>query len=298
VIPEPLRRLVAAAFSVLSFFSEGMAAKAAFRLFTTPIGGRKVRISGARLESALAVMDTARQEIHDGIATWIWETGGETRTVVLVHGWTSMSLYMTSLVEPLRGAGFRVVAFDFPGHGESAGTQLTSDHAAGLAVGIADRFGRTALVGHSFGASMCVIAASGAPTLEPSPNIEALVLVAGANELQGVTQRFADQFGIGPRVKRRLDQRLEKIGGAPIDRFSTVNGVRAAGVPTLLVHDQGDTIVPFSDAEAVHAETGAELVETARLGHNRILYSRSVHRVIVEFVAKHVPAEDATAGVA
>ena len=289
-MPEPLRRFLVAALSVLTAISERMAAAAAFRLFSTPVGARRVLIEGRRRKDAQATLEAARREDRDGIATWVWETGDEVSTVILVHGWTSRALYMTGFVAPLRKAGYRVVAFDFPGHGESDGHRLTFDRAARSAVDLANQYENAVLIGHSFGASMAVLAAAGAPTMAPSDEIRALVLVAGADELSDVTQRFAEMLELRPAVKSLIDQRLEKLGGDSIDRFSGTVGIGLAALPTLLIHDQADSIVPFSDAERIARETHAELVEVSRLGHNRILYSGEVHDQIVRFLAAHAPA--------
>ncbi|MEL6374481.1 MAG: alpha/beta fold hydrolase [Pseudomonadota bacterium] len=40
-----------------------------------------------------------------------------TRSVLLVHGWTSEASVMTAFAEPLRRKGVRVIAFDMPAHG-------------------------------------------------------------------------------------------------------------------------------------------------------------------------------------
>ena len=40
--------------------------------------------------------------------------------VLIAHGWTSEASFMAVFAEQLRRAGFRVVAFDQPGHGMSA----------------------------------------------------------------------------------------------------------------------------------------------------------------------------------
>ncbi|MFT4605456.1 MAG: pimeloyl-ACP methyl ester carboxylesterase [Rhodothermales bacterium] len=291
-MPEPLRRFLVAAFAVLTAVSGRAAASAAFRLFTTPLGGRRVLIEGRRLETAKAILESARREDPGGVATWVWETGDEVSTVILVHGWTSRALYMTGFVAPLRAAGYRVVAFDFPGHGESSGNQLTFDRAGLIAVKLANQYGNAVLVGHSFGASISVLAAAGAPTLDASPEVRALVLVAGADELSDVTQRFADTLKLKPAVKALIDHRLEKLGGDTIGRFSGVVGVGLADLPTLLIHDRTDSIVPFSDAERIASQTHAELVEVTRLGHNRILYASEVHEHVISFLETHLQVNE------
>lgn len=55
---------------------------------------------------------------------WRWGESGP--VVLLVHGWESNTGRKLPLVEPLLGQGYRVFAFDAPGHGLSpdAGTNL------------------------------------------------------------------------------------------------------------------------------------------------------------------------------
>src|SRR5215212_7536071 len=50
------------------------------------------------------------------VTTW-----GEGPAVLLMHGWGGARAQMTGFVEPLLGAGYRVVAYDQPAHGESDG---------------------------------------------------------------------------------------------------------------------------------------------------------------------------------
>lgn len=291
MMPDTVRRVLTAVFAVLSAVSERAAAAAAFRLFTTPIGARSVKLEGRRRERAQSLLQDATRQDYDGIATWIWESGEEEATVILVHGWTSRTLYMTGFVEPLREAGYRVVAFDFPGHGESRGQQLDFRRAAQLVVNLARQYPRVTLVGHSFGASMAVLAAAGAPTLSAAETIDALVLVAGADRLEDVTGRFADTLSLRPSVKRRIDARLEEIGGDTLDRFTSVHGILEAGLPTLCIHDREDRVVPFSDAERIVAQTQANLVEVTKVGHNRILYADSTHQALLDFLRQHFPVE-------
>src|SRR3972149_9162163 len=51
------------------------------------------------------------------VTTW----GESGATVLLMHGWGGARAQMTGFVDPLLSAGFRVVAYDQPAHGESSG---------------------------------------------------------------------------------------------------------------------------------------------------------------------------------
>ncbi|TIU66099.1 MAG: alpha/beta hydrolase, partial [Mesorhizobium sp.] len=53
------------------------------------------------------------------------EPGREPRgTVLVIHGWRSRTEYMRALIEGFRGAGYKVVSLDLPGHGHSLGRHL------------------------------------------------------------------------------------------------------------------------------------------------------------------------------
>ena len=50
------------------------------------------------------------------VTTW-----GDGPAVLLMHGWGGARAQMTGFVDPLLAAGYRVVAYDQPAHGESNG---------------------------------------------------------------------------------------------------------------------------------------------------------------------------------
>ena len=56
------------------------------------------------------------------LALYDWGSGP---TVLLVHGWGARGTHLGKLVPPLVAAGYRVVAFDAPGHGQSSGRSAT-----------------------------------------------------------------------------------------------------------------------------------------------------------------------------
>ena len=58
------------------------------------------------------------------LAVTTWGESGS--AVLLMHGWGGARAQMTGFVNPLLSAGFRVIAYDQPAHGESAGTRTTA----------------------------------------------------------------------------------------------------------------------------------------------------------------------------
>jgi pimeloyl-ACP methyl ester carboxylesterase len=82
------------------------------------------------------------------ITTW----GNSGPAVLLMHGWGGARAQMTGFVDSLLFAGYRVVAYDQPAHGESDGTMTNLLEIAPTMDLIADREGSFhAILAHSFG---------------------------------------------------------------------------------------------------------------------------------------------------
>src|SRR3712207_6641379 len=108
-------RAVRAGFRATQAASTAAAARPADRIFCAPPASSlpsAVRDLFTRRERSSIVVDGGR------VAVWEWGNGP---TVALVHGWGSRAARLAVHVEPLLGAGFSVVAFDAPAHGESEG---------------------------------------------------------------------------------------------------------------------------------------------------------------------------------
>jgi pimeloyl-ACP methyl ester carboxylesterase len=61
--------------------------------------------------------------------------------------------------------------------------------------------------------------------------------------------------------------------------------------PLLVVHDEGDDVVPFADGAALAAAwPGARLVRTTGLGHRAVLRAAGVIDEVVQFVTDRAPA--------
>ncbi|MGB6119713.1 MAG: alpha/beta fold hydrolase, partial [Mesorhizobium sp.] len=89
-------------------------------------------------------------------------SGRYSRTVLVIHGWSSRTEHMRHLIDGFRNAGTRVMALDLPGHGASTGRRLNMANAVAAAQAADLWFGPfEAIVGHSFGGAVAVNAAAG-----------------------------------------------------------------------------------------------------------------------------------------
>ena len=77
----------------------------------------------------------------------------------MVHGWGARATHMGKMIEPLVAAGFRLVAFDAPAHGESFGGSTDLIEYAAAIKAVARHAGPVhTLLAHSFGVAMALYA--------------------------------------------------------------------------------------------------------------------------------------------
>jgi pimeloyl-ACP methyl ester carboxylesterase len=175
-----------------------------------------------RLEGAAGGIALRDIRIGPHPATLAEPAGAAAPTIVVAHGFAGSRQLMLPFVTTLARAGYRVVAFDFPGHGRNPvplSGGLTDDAAASatLIAALAEVVafaraapgdGRVALVAHSMGSDIAIryamtdpgIAATialstFAPTVEPG-NPRNLLVVTGALEpaiLRDEALRLASQ---------------------------------------------------------------------------------------------------------
>jgi len=209
---------------------------------------------------------------------------GEGPVVLLAHGWNGRGTQLGAFVEPLVERGYRVVAFDAPGHGQTAGHRCTMAHLADSITAV----GRAvwpvhAVIGHSAGALAAMLAqVSG---LEA----DRLVLVAPPAGPIAWVNELAAELQLGEDVKQRVIDRIEDH----MARWPTTRGpevARTLDAPMLVVHDAQDADVDWARARAIaDAAPHAELVTTHGLGHRRILRDVDVVRRVVDFIDDIVP---------
>src|SRR2546428_8843008 len=140
-------RLTRAAFGAVQRASPRLAALWAARICCTP----------------------PRRPISERMATWLreaqrftvlvggrrvaaWSRGERGPGVLLVHGWGSRGARFVDLGNALLTHGYRVVTFDAPGHGASAGRLSSGLEVARAAQAVVNAVGAVShVVGHSLG---------------------------------------------------------------------------------------------------------------------------------------------------
>lgn len=243
----------------------------------------------------LEVLATARsfrpRSPFGELATYVWSHGAvfpwERRqpagTVLLVHGWSGRATQLQSFIEPLNQRGYRVVAFDAPGHGASPGVELDVPTYAAALRWVADELGPiSAAIAHSVGG------ASLATALADDAAIERAVLIGAPARFDAMFELYTQSLGLKPdlveRIRRAVAARLGDDIWDRLDVARIAPALRAAG---LIIHDVDDAEVPFEAAlKIAKAWPNARLIATAGLGHRRLLRDQAVLEEVVRFVTR------------
>ncbi|MBX3585322.1 MAG: alpha/beta fold hydrolase [Ramlibacter sp.] len=242
--------------------------RAAYRLFGTPLPPRWMNPRGA-------------WDAHWRIEAWPFEDASITLysqpvaphgpLVLLLHGWGGHARQMLPLADALAANGMRPVIVEMPAHGRSAGAvsnlpqfARVIDYVIARLMQDGHRVG--AVVAHSLAANAAAYAASrGTP-------MDRLVLLAPPASPHEYTRLFAQVFGLSETTRAAMQRRIEAREGILMPQFEPDAVGPRVRVPTLVVHDQGDSINRFADGQAyAHAIRGAQLVATEGLGHRKIL---------------------------
>jgi pimeloyl-ACP methyl ester carboxylesterase len=265
---------IRAAFAVLGRTAPGLAARWALDLFFTPQGRRRSRRARAFLATGRR-FDVWVQGSR--VAGWSW---GEGPNVYLVHGWAGVGGQMAAFGPPLVANGFRVVAFDAPGHGASEGRRSSIVHFARALRAIAAQEGEAyAVIAHSLGAAATVHA------LSEGLRIARAVFVGPTAGPLDWADRFRNHLGIPTHVMDAMRERSERWLGLSWEQFDIPRLARSQALPLLVFHDRNDVEVPWKDGAAIAtAWPGARLVTTTGLGHQRILRDPRVVSEAVSFV--------------
>jgi pimeloyl-ACP methyl ester carboxylesterase len=212
------------------------------------------------------------------IALYHW---GKGPAVMLVHGWSGRGAQLGEFVEPLVGAGYRVVAFDAPAHGRSDGRDTTILEISEVILRLVPDFGPVhAVIAHSFGVP-CVLFA-----LQQQGFARRVVALSTPATLDGLLEKFAGTLALSPRtVQIMRDMLVQRFGEDVWTRFSVQNMAQRIGLPALIIHDRDDRDVPWQEGEAVaRAWPNARFLRTEGLGHRRILRDPEVIDRVVRFL--------------
>lgn len=232
------------------------------------------------------------------VATWTWSATASSAAVastlspaphqdrrrrprvLMVHGWESRASHWAAWIPLLLAAGFDVVAFDSPAHGDSEGETVDVKGVGQAALDVAQALGPIdAVIGHSMGSAATLYA------LAEGLRVKGSVHLAGPSSLERVTRYFAWQAGLHKSAWPRFQQLVVQGLGQPLVSLELPQQQHGLQHPGLIWHDRQDAEVPFAESLALsQAWPDATLKEATGLGHRRILRDATLIEQSVAFL--------------
>lgn len=230
-----------------------------------------------------AFLDKADWELLklNGVSVQTYAWGQGDRSVLLVHGWNGRGAQLGNIALALSEKGFRVIAFDLPGHGRSAGKWTDLPTVSATIQALEQHHGPFyAAVSHSFG-SMCLMHA-----LSEELQVERVVSISAPLDVATLMDNFAFSLQLSPQVIEIQKRLLEERFGEDVwQRFSMLSWTNDLSIPGLVIHDNDDGYIQAEDALQIgEVWSECEVMLTDKLGHHRILAESVVIRKITDFV--------------
>ncbi len=261
-------------FAVAQLVAPPLAAQLAATLFCTT---RRFRRPEREQEWMLGAQQLQTRVAGQRIAVWTWGSGP---SVMLVHGWEGRGSQLGAFIEPLVEAGYRVVAFDGPGHGGSDGRTSSVPQMARAMLQVGRVFGPFhAVISHSFGTAATTYA------MAQGLLARRLVYLAPPADFDIYLDMFAAMVGISDATRQQMLTLFGSrfgVGWADLRRF---NVELARDLPLLVVHDNDDLEIPAElGRQVADAWPQSRLMTTSGLGHRRVLRADHVVDAVAAFV--------------
>ena len=269
-------------FRLTETIAPAIAHRWAINLFVQPIKFKRPPREAALIQDAIIEEKPftgfyPRPATQAHYITYRWGSGP---VVLLVHGWAGRGSQMATFAAPLVAAGYGVLTFDAPAHGDSPSKQTNLLEVSQIIQELANENGGfAAIIGHSFGGMAAGYA------LQHGAQAQKLVTIGSPATMEQVLTGFGTQINASAKTIRKLTTHLEQLANQEVDTFSLSRSLATVTLPGLIVHDQQDNDVAYRQALILQqAWQGSALLTTDGLGHRRILRDDAIIARIVDFV--------------
>lgn len=264
-----------------------LAVRAGLRLLPSRVGfaltrklaahPRRTPISAFELD-ALHTARLGRIGAGGRVPTLSW---GDGPVVAMVHGWGGRAAQLAPLGVRLAHAGFRAIAFDVAGHGDSPIGEARWEWFIRDVAEVAESSGPLrAFVGHSAGA-LAMMASRHLRGM----SAERYVCISAPHHPYPPLKAIQRRLNPALPVLERYRQFLAEQFGSDWGSLEAGLAWRGVGSELLLCYDESDRYVDPMDGDRIHALCPhATLVKTRELGHTRILAADAVANVVRDFI--------------
>ena len=222
-------------------------------------------------------------EIH----CWKWGRGPG---ILFVHGWNGRGVNLVCFFKPMIDAGYSVITYDAPAHGESKGyatnyfelsDTVRSFLAASRGLNI------QGIIAHSIGASAVINCIS-----KDKPSVD-VVLIAPALKLKELTFILFNQHGVTEIVYHSMIEEMERYYGYNLLQDNPYRLAKTISSKMLIIHDKDDRTIPYSDSKMLSENTDhVDLHTSEGLGHKRILRDKAIVDIVTAYILSRQTQHD------
>lgn len=262
LIPAWLLKTLRAAFMVLGRLMPKFMAKKAANMFLKP---QKFPTPKREIN---ALEDAEAFTLKCGLAAHRW---GDTHQpkVLLVHGWAGRGSQLYAYAKPLVAAGFQVICFDMPAHGNSPGEINHPPKTRDALLAIGEELGELeAIIAHSFGAACSMWAL----TL----GLKTKHMIALSSPTRYVQKYFIDFFRLPTACAAEFEAEISRMMDFPVEKID-IESIMAPHTteslpPILFIHGREDSEIPLYHAENNIKFLPAKLLVLDDCDHRKALW--------------------------
>ena len=140
------------------------------------------------------------------------------------------------------------MALDAPAHGASGSKIFNAILYAQFIGVVCKKFNPSILIGHSVG-GMAI-----SYFLKSNNNYKAnkLLFLGVQAGFPGIFKNYSDLMGYNKKVRDGMEVIIQKRFGVPSSHFNTAIFVKEIKSECLIIHDELDPVIPYSDAQEIH----------------------------------------------
>jgi len=203
---------------------------------------------------------------------------GEGKSIWFVHGWSSCAFSFWPLMQQLAEKGYSCISFDFPAHGLSQGKQSSLPQMIRVFEDIsATLLDPSMVITHAMGAS--VIANSHWFKQCKSD----LLLVSPVFNSYELLQKLVTNSGLDQELFDQVIHDIYKSDKLFMPDLNSIPKYKEFTGKLKIMHDKQDGLAPFSMSKHLSQQSEAKLITANKLGHNKILRSKSILNVIESY---------------
>jgi len=273
----PAQRILRWAFSNLGPVFPQLMARLAYRLWFIPMRFKtpkhEVSANNTATRSTLKINDT-----KVSILTW-----GKAPFVFCVQGWSGRGTQVAPFLDDLLSAGYGVISFDGPAHGETPGKKTNVIEMSKIVLGINEKLGPfPAVITHSFAGMIIAYA------MKNGLQTKKVVSISPPDTIDTVANVMKRALTIPESVVKIMHEKTACFFGTGFaETISTVNNVSNNNTEVLIIHDENDKDVPWQSGKAVaDAYENSTFILTQGLGHRSIIKDADVVKATVEFITR------------